>query len=221
MATSPTAPTPKTAETTPRAIQEFAAQRGVKKLFHFTRLENVDSILLHGLMTRSQCTAKACGAIFNDALRIDGTDAVCASISFPNYKLFWPFRQNPPDAEWVVLALHPSVMWETRAAFCKSNAASLEVTGIPIEQRMELAAFREMFEDFNLKKRIDLNILDHYPTNPQAEVLLLDGVLPKYIGGIIVPTQSIKTRLEAKYPKIRPTLNGGFFSWRRDFEHWK
>lgn len=202
-------------------IQEFAAGRGIKALFHFTRIENLDSILRHGLLTRSQCVARNCGAVFNDAYRIDATDAVCTSISFPNYKLFWPFRCDTPGAEWVVLALDASVMWQTPAVFCTTNAASAEVTAISLEERMGLAALKLMFEDFGTKPRADLKIPNHYTTNPQAEVLLLDGAPRRYIVGVVVPTQAIRAKLEAAYPGLQPKLNGGYFGWRSDYEHWK
>lgn len=202
-------------------IQEVATTRGIKALFHFTRIENLDSILRHGLLTRSECAARNCGAIFNDAYRIDGTGAVCASISFPNYKLFYPFRCATPGVEWVLIALYPSVMWELPSAFCTANAASAQVTAIPLEGRKGVHAFQRMFEDFGEKKRADLNIPDHYTTNPQAEVLLLEGAPMKYIGGVVVPTQAIKIAVETQCPSLQIKLNGGYYDGRRDYEHWR
>ncbi len=202
-------------------IQEFAATRSIKVLFHFTRIENLDSILRHGLLTRPQCKARNCGAIFNDVYRIDGTGAVCTSISFPNYKLFWPFRCDTPGVEWVLIALQPRVMWEMPSAFCTANAASAQVTAIPLEERKSLQAFQKMFEDFGHKKRADLNIPDHYTTNPQAEVLLLEGAPRKYIGGVVVPTQAIKVAVETQHPGLEIKLNGGYYDGRQDYEHWK
>lgn len=202
-------------------IQEFAAERGIKALFHFTRIENLDSILRHGLLTRSQCVEQNCRAVFNDAYRIDATDAVCASISFPNYKLFWPFRCDTRGAEWVVIVLHASVMWESSSAFCTANAASAAVTAKPLEERTGLAALKLMFEDFGTTARADLGIPNHYTTNPQAEVLLLEGAPRKYIGGVVVPTQAIKAKLEAAFPGLQLKLNGGYFGARRDHGHWK
>jgi hypothetical protein len=125
-----------------KTIQEFVAEREIKVLTHFTRETNLASILQRGLVCRDTLVSDGKANICNYQLRLDGTNAVCASIAFPNYKMFWGLRKDNPGVEWVVLGIRPSVLWETRVAFCSANAASAGVTVIPLQQRMGLSAFQ-------------------------------------------------------------------------------
>ena len=36
------------------SIEEIVVARGIETLFHFTRIENLEPILLHGLMTKTE-----------------------------------------------------------------------------------------------------------------------------------------------------------------------
>ena len=86
---------------------------------------------------------------------------------------------------------------------------------------MTLEAFRAMYDDFGETKRIELNILDKQPTNPQAEVLLLDGVSRDAILGVVVDREDLQLRLEAAHPGLAVRVMPGFFSARSDYLHWK
>lgn len=199
-------------------IEAFATEREIKFLMHFTRLENLDSILARGLVPRNQLENEG-GC--NDDVRLDRTNAICASIEFPNYQMFYKYRQENPGIDWVVLVVSASVLWTARVAFCQCNAASNLVTAIPLEDRMSLQAFQAMYGDFGEKQRVVLDIPVKYPTHPQAEVLLLDGVPRSAILGVIVGRDELKLRLEARYPGLFVRTIPGYFSARKDYAHWK
>src|SRR5450830_1213049 len=112
-------------------VQASAVAKGIHSLYHFTRIENLSSILQNGLLQKNYLTQNIPGALCNDPLRIDGTDAVCATIGFPNYKMWHGLKCDSPNAEWVLLVLKSEVLWERDCAFCKTNAASGSVTAIP------------------------------------------------------------------------------------------
>lgn len=204
-----------------KTIQEFVAEREIKVLTHFTRESNLASILQRGLICRDKLVSEGKANLCNDQLRLDGTNAVCASITFPNYKMFWGLRKDNPGVEWVVLGIRPSVMWETRAAFCSANAASTGVTVIPVQQRMGVPAFQAMFDDFGTKVRASMGLKNAHPTNPQAEVLLLDGVALKYVIGAYALNQNQKTRIEQQHPGFQVVVNAGIYRYRSDYENWK
>ncbi len=202
-------------------IREFADGREIKLLVHFTRAANLDSILKRGLVTRNILANENNGAVFNDRYRYDGTDAVCLSIGFPNYKMFWGLRKDNPDVDWVVLGIHPAVLWQQQCAFCAANAASAAVTGIPLRQRMSVAALSAMYEDVDGKVRNTLGLKNQYPTNPQAEVLVLNGVPRNYIAGIIVLNDTVKNRLQAQYPTVDVRTLAQYFRYRSDYASWR
>jgi len=201
-------------------IQGYVAERGIAHLVHFTRERNLDSLLRRGLLPRDTLTLENFDA-FNDQLRLDNTHAVCMSITFPNYKMFWGCRNDHPDETWVVMGISPRVLWETDCAFCSANAASGGVTAIPLAQRMGLGAMQSMFADWPAKPRAELGIPDNYATNPQAEVLALRGVAPNYFLGVGVQNEAVKQELVAKYPGLDVRVTATFFSARRDYAHWK
>ncbi|EOU1352854.1 DarT ssDNA thymidine ADP-ribosyltransferase family protein [Pseudomonas aeruginosa] len=201
-------------------IQEYVAEREIKCLLHFTRQSNLESILQRGLVTRNTLVLEGHNN-FNDQYRLDGTDAVCLSIGFPNYKMFFGLRQANQGEDWVVLAIHPAALWTLPCAFCTTNAASASVTAIPLEQRRDLAALQLMYEDWGEKTRAMLGIQNQYPTNPQAEVLMLNGVPREYIFGVIVLNQAKQQELKAKYPNLDVRALAGYFRYRSDYAHWK
>lgn len=121
----------------------------------------------------------------------------------------------------MVVAIQPKALWELRCAFCITNAASNRVTAIPLIQRTKLAAFQAMYDDYDDKVRANLNLKDCLPTNPQAEVLMLDGVPARYIMGVAVPDVELKAQLEARYPKLSVKKIESFFSFRSDYTHWQ
>jgi hypothetical protein len=201
-------------------VQEYAAEIDVKLLVHFTREDSLESILQRGLITRDVLSLEGFKG-FNDKVRADYTHAVCLSIGFPNYKMWFGIKKDNPDVNWVILVVKPAVLWELPCAFCSANAALGAVAAIPIAQRRTLQAFQGMYADVPGKEREKLNIPGHWPTNPQAEVLMLQGVPRNYIQGVIALTHTQEQRLRAKHPGLQVRVHAGYFRYRKDYEFWK
>jgi hypothetical protein len=210
-------------------IEQYVKERGIAVLTHFTRIDNLPSIMQHGLCVPSACTNNKLKPVCNDDHRHDGADAVCATITMPNYRMFFPLRNNAPaGTNWVVIAIHPAILWQTDCAFCVTNAASGTVTAIPLAQRKGLEAMKQMFADYPGKARAELNIADNLTTNPQAEVLLLGGVPLSHIFGLIFSTANLAAEYKAKY-EGRPPLHAhiktyhlpNYFKPRKDYGHWQ
>ena len=111
-------------------IKQKVKMRGIQWLVHFTHIQNVDSILEHGIMPRWETEwlettlNKENKFIFPDQYRADEKNASCLSIMFPNNEMLWHKRQQYPDIDWVFLLLKPDVLWECDCAFYPTNAAS-------------------------------------------------------------------------------------------------
>jgi hypothetical protein len=202
-------------------IEDFVSERGIKSLLHFTQKDNLDSILSRGLITRNILSQQGNSSVFNDQIRLDRTDAICVTIGFPNYKMFYGLRKSKPNSEWLILVISPRALWELECAFCQANAASSAVRDIPLVQRKSVDALKLMFADFGEKKRITLGLPNSLPTNPQAEVLLLNGISRKYILGALVPTREMEALLEKLHPDVLFKWSPKHFGPRSDFATWK
>lgn len=201
-------------------IQAYATEIGVKYLVHFTRESNLESILQRGLVPRDTLALEGFDG-FNDQVRADRTHAVCVSIGFPKYKMWFGIKQDNPNVEWVILVIRPNALWELSCAFCSANAALGSISAIPLPQRQTVQAFQAMYEDFPGKERVNLGIPNDWPTNPQAEVLMLQGVPLRYIAGVIVRTDAQKARLEQRYPGLQIRVYASYFRYRKDYAFWK
>jgi hypothetical protein len=71
----------------------------------------LDSILEYGIIPRSELSRKIVYAYINDEDRYDGKlDYSSFSVSFPNEKVFWAFRDRYPEDKWVILSIVPAVL---------------------------------------------------------------------------------------------------------------
>lgn len=207
-------------------IKAEVQKREIKHVLHFTKIENLSSILDRGILPRANLNSCSIPFHFNDEIRVDYCeDASCHSISFPNYKMFYSYRMNDPKQEWIVLSLSPRLLWEKDCAFCYSNAASSEISSIPIAERKKPESFLKMFEDFEeYPKRSELKIKDCCPTNPQAEVLVFDVIEQAYLQGIFFQKEATMVACQNNIERMKkvPCRHGGsVFSYRSDYEFWR
>lgn len=204
-------------------MKKSVKAREIKYVWHFTRLGNLESIIEHGLISRKKAECLTEPPTFNDSYRLDGEEAaICCSISHPNYKMFWGLRKENPDEEWIVLACKPKILWKMDCAFCVENAASKEVTCIPIADRKGDVAFEKMFDEIDGKpSRKELDLPAKCPTNPQAEVLVFDDIQKKYLIAAICQTKKQAKELANEYKKFDFGYTQALFSARKDYKHWQ
>lgn len=122
-----------------------------------------------------------------------------------------------PGQKWVVLKLDKSViLHKLSTEFYRSNAASTSSV-LSISNKTT----NEALEDLFYKEDRDSYLPAKYPTNPQAEVLIKEIILPDYISEISLYTEdeSIASKCENKQKVC--TINKGLFSYRQDYERWR
>lgn len=207
----------------PEEIKNYVLSREASLLFHFTPLENLDSIIQNGIMPRDSLAAKKIPYKFNDNYRIDGQqNASCFSIEWPNYKMFHKLKMENKSQEWVVLTIHRQVLWTKHCAFFCGNAASTEEITTPLNAKLGLKALQKIFEPVVGKPpREELKLHKKFPTNPQAEVLIYDVIEPSNIINILCPNSAMKEKLLPKYPNQRVLFHEPYFGPRIDWKVWK
>ena len=68
-------------------------------------------------------------------------------VSFPNYRMFYKYRCEDTNAQWVVLGLSPKILWEKDCAFCNNNAASSSIAITDINTKKNLDSLKDMFAE--------------------------------------------------------------------------
>lgn len=163
-------------------LRAFLKERRIETLIHFTRLENLASILTYGLYSRA--------AIENDTrigrvrwnepeLPVDWRGMISFNVSYPNYRLFYQV-QAQRGFEWVVLVYDAAILLQLPFYSFTFPAANLIRT--PIFQSdiaptlQSFAAFEGLFLDTETVRRRLLQIPDSYPTHPHSEVLIPESI---------------------------------------------
>lgn len=162
-----------------KGIAEVIARRKVTELVHFTRIENVKSIMSNGFVARDKLSSAPYHAIVNDAERLDGNlDATSFSVSFPNWRYFFLKICENKNAKWAVISVKPAVLLDDKlkSIFFDTNAASSSA---------HECTFEEMFGASR----------DNYPEDAQAEIQIFGTVLPKYIRAVYVKDNADKAYL--------------------------
>lgn len=205
-------------------MDKILKERQIDWLLHFTRAENLPNIMRYGLMPRSNLEFAGIDFSYNDEYRYDNCEnAVCTSIEFPNYKMFYPLRRYNPDLDWAVLLLDARIICDFECAFCSTNAGSSNIYNMDLEQRKGKRAFLKLFEELPYgPSRKELGIEDWYPTNPQAEVLVFDTIPITYIEKVFFDEQEILEQYADYIPQeILAEINSKAFKYRDDWEYWR
>ena len=212
-------------------IKRITKDRKVDVLCHFTRVENLCGILREGLLGRRLLAQRGTPFFSIDDNRVDGyPEAVCLTISFPNYRMFYAKReeylkkQNVSWNQWIVLLLEADLLWELTCAFCQQNAAHGSVSAIALEDRLRPLALEQVFFDFNGIRRVDLNIPRNCPTNPQAEVLVFDTIPVSYVREIHFYDMDACTNWFSRNNVVTSAefrYGDHYFSARKDYEVWR
>ena len=105
----------------------FIRNRNISSLYHFTKLNNLKSILDNGLLSVKYLKESNTKYMNNDNLRLDKVlNGISLSISYPNYRMFYKYRSLPENCGviWCVIELNPQLLIDKDCIFYTSNAAS-------------------------------------------------------------------------------------------------
>jgi hypothetical protein len=204
----------------PPEIQIECERCGITTVVHFTDARNLESILRHGLLSVREL--ENCGVAFfrSDTARWDDRlDAICLSIEFPNWQMFYSKRQEE-GRQWAVLGIESSILWELDCAFLPDNAARSQLRRSQAHRGVE--AFRNLFSDVGGRRRADLELRDCDPTHPQSEVLCFQPIPSEYIQFIHVDTADVLEwfRTHEVGAPIRVSVERKYFRPRSDWRHW-
>ena len=186
-----------------KQISKVIESNKVKYLVHFTRIENLSSILERGVLSIKELNLRGLEYFNNDYGRNDGrTECSCFSVEFPNISLFNAFNRKQIDSSWIVLLIDVEVLLlqESEKYFCVHNAASRGIREqMKYKQLRTAQDFYNMFSehvefskrngDYYINRTIDKSYLT---TSGQAEILIEGVVDREFIKGIMTRRETDK-----------------------------
>ena len=217
--------------TSTKPIENALNRRCISTLFHFTRIENLLSIVDNGIRPKSDLGASNIPFVFNDKNRIEKMlDCSCVSIEFPNIWLLKSYMNQNPDSDWVLIKLNAELLLEQTNYYAEHNAATDSV-----KQNLTSKTSVEWFENMFAEKIIvqkaygdqrqfaRKNLVSYLPTSDQAEILV-EGTIPsQYIEAVVFQYEDVKKRYERylKKKKIEFIVNADLFKYHRDKFRWE
>lgn len=176
-------------------IEEILYRRKIRYLVHFTRLENLCSILEHGILCRDELDRENREFYFNDLERYDRkTDCSCFSVEFPNCKMMNYYERR--ESDWAVLFFDAELLLETNNYYSYHNAATGSIRW-ELNRLSRPQNFEYMFEDsldieFSqdrpnaiIQRENQPYLKSYLPTSVQAEILIEGKISSRYIKRII------------------------------------
>ena len=209
-----------------KAIDKY----NIGHLVHFTHLDNLESILKLGLLSRQELQDRGEYFKIMDNQRYDGRlDACCLSVSFPNWQLFYSARNKLDKSEffnWVVIEINPKVLLHNKIAFTRYNAASSIQKRIPVDNLINVKSFENLYAaEPNMPSRNEIKLPDNYTTNPQSELLCFDNIATEFIQSVNFCNyrayeKSKPDELKALNPHIDFKIDNFYFNSRCDYKYW-
>ena len=182
----PAAAVPPTDEQS-RELRSFLKKRKISYLTHFTRIENVRSVLRYGILPRAVVRgnkAMTSAKVYDRGLPIPWTRLVPFNLSLPDYKLFSEL-EGTDLSHCAVLLIDAKVLCDFPFYFFTDRAAEfINAAPMPnmfLTEGTRVKDFKALFEDAGEVKRDTLDLESFYPTNPRSELLSFFPVPPSYI----------------------------------------
>jgi len=186
-------------------IRKYMEQKRVPFLVHFTDVENLQSIIRHGILPVSDLERQNISFVRNDNDRTDGhVCAISLSIAHPNERLFYRWRLENRHRRWVVLLIDPSVLWEHPVKFCSWNAADHRERDVGQWSHQGFASLKLMFApQTGQPSREERNLQSYDPTNVQAEALIFAPIPPEKITEAVFNDPQIASLMQAQIGHLR------------------
>ncbi len=215
-------------------IRQFIKKIKLNCLTHFTRAENLKSILQSGILPPSiLSTNKVFASVQRNSVTLppEWSGLVSLNLSFPDYKLFNQLQNHMPS-DWVILLLDPRVILDFPCYFFPGRALDfIDQSPLPgqfLGNYQSSSDLKALFDDREDVKRKDLDIPAFYPTDPTSEVLSFFPIAPSNITQIYFPNDYKfnqwvlhNTEFAMTQDRSRWAVGLEYFSPRSDYPYWK
>lgn len=217
-----------------KSIKQFIKSIKLNCLTHFTRMDNLKSILQSGILpSRILRNNKTFEAVEKNSITLppEWAGFVSLNLSFPDYKLFSDLNNHMPS-DWVILTIDPRVLSDFPCYFFPERAINIIKTAsqpnLFLSEYQNITDLKKLFKDREDAKRKDLDIPPFYPTDPTSEVLSLFPIAPSYITQVFFHSDYKfnqwvlhNTEFAMTQDRSRWAVGLEYFSPRADYPFWK
>lgn len=169
-------------------IIEFVLKRKIKKLIHFTNIQNLQSILNLGILPRNVLNEKNIVYKYTDEKRFDGRpDCTCLSIEYPNFRMLHYKKYNSVNRyAMIVLDAESILSNDAKKYYVYINAANSNATYQLTSDKLTSPRYlKNMFlpivSDAKYTYEREDTDPDFITTNPQTEILINGSIETKDI----------------------------------------
>ena len=157
-------------------VERCIAVRNLTKLYHFTAVENIASILRYGILSRKVLEERCINYIANDDMRLEHRlSHINCSLEYPNNTLLWKYKSNSNN-EFCLFEIDIQILKDRQwAKCCPFNAAKYAGGMI-----LQIKDIEELFYEPR-----PATLPPNFTTDKQAEVLIYKIIPLKYINRII------------------------------------
>lgn len=190
-------------------IESFLVSRGIEEIFHFTRVQNLKSIIDHGLRPRN--LLGEISHLISDKERIDKNYwGVSLSIGCPNAFMLRNKVKYAPSQDYIVLMYSSKVLLDLNYLAFPGNAASHVVINYYQDNPFNLGGVKGLERMFLAEEeRQSQDLRSFETTDVQAEVMFTDPIPWKeYISGIYINEHYSKDAIDILHsnPMVSPSL---------------
>ena len=170
-------------------IPRFLAAKQIDKLFHFTSISNLESIASHGFLGRDTLISQGINFTLSDQTRYEPIlDGICFSLSRPNY--YMAAQKIRSGHQLVLLELNnlEDLLAQYNFIASPGNFGSLylkkRLQSWP-EEFIGGDGLMNLFKNEKIREKYLIPI--HEPTDPQAEIILLDAIPWSFVKKVYFP----------------------------------
>lgn len=169
-------------------IEKLVRRRGITKLFHFTHVDNLESILIYGIKSRCELGIEDRGYEKTDPDRYDGfLEGFCVSLSKPNVFLY-NTKARETSFNLIVLEIAANtLLTQSFVAFPTNASDSTSRNGVKNnpDRYLGYQGLSGLFLGKSFRNKLRLS--ENEPTDLQSEVLFFESIDPSKIIKIHVP----------------------------------
>ncbi|MBN1472897.1 MAG: DUF4433 domain-containing protein [Syntrophaceae bacterium] len=190
----------------------------IRDLHNITAIDTIPSILEHGILSHNRAKAIQHKSVASPIIQARRENKqVPGGMRLHDYANLYFHAHNPMlskirdrNNEIAILKVNKKVMLESNVILCDRNASSGYAAFYTVEMGLEKINFHMIYDPYWTNHDNPFDVMTHKSIKC-AEALVLNCVASKYISGIVVYNDAVKTRIESMEIPLQITVDSSIF----------